>query len=295
MAENDISIDVKDGIGTITLNRPDHLNAFTISMILELVDALKECNENDDVRVVIVTGAGRTFSAGADLSGGLSNVYADMNDPELRNDDGSFNYSADTVRDDGGRITLQLFEMNKPVIGAVNGHAVGMGVSMLLPMDFRFASDKAKFAMPFVRRGICAESTVSFFLSRLVGLAKASDWLLTGRTFLADEALEAGLVSKLYAPEDVLPAAQKLAKEIVENTAPVSVALTRQMLWKGLTWDHPMEAHIWESRGMFTRTMSADTAEGAAAFFEKRPPNFSMTVSKDMPDFFPWWSPREYK
>jgi enoyl-CoA hydratase/carnithine racemase len=237
------------------------------------------------VRAVIVTGAGRAFCAGADLSAGRETFdYAKRE-----------GLSAETHRDGGGQVTLRIFEMKKPVIAAVNGPAVGIGATMLLPMDLRLASSEARFGFVFTRRGIVPEACSSWFLPRLVGISQALEWTLSGRVFPAQEALAGGLVSKVLAPDELLPAARALAKEIVDNTAPVSVALARQMMWRMLGADHPMEAHKVDSRGIFHMGASPDVAEGIAAFKEKRAPKFSMRVSRDMPTFYPWWEERAFK
>jgi enoyl-CoA hydratase/carnithine racemase len=285
MSYQQIQYDVADRVATITLHRPDKLNAFTRVMRDELVAAFSQADADDEVRAVIVTGAGRAFCAGADLSTGAE----------------TFNYAkreglnAETHRDGGGQVTLRIFEMTKPVIAAVNGPAVGIGATMLPPMDIRLCSSEARFGFVFTRRGIVPEACSSWFLPRLVGIAQALEWTLTGRVFDAKEALAGGLVSRLLAPEELLPAARAIAREIVDNTAPVSVALARQMLWRMLGADHPMEAHKVDSRGIFHMGASPDVAEGIAAFKEKRKPNFGMRVSRDMPPFYPWWQERNFK
>jgi enoyl-CoA hydratase/carnithine racemase len=251
------------------------------------------------VRVVIVTGEGRGFCAGADLSAGAKTFDYDARTdrPEkagvpIKN--GEVEWSHEGVRDGGGRVTLRIYDSLKPVIAAVNGPAVGIGVTMQLPMDIRIASETARFGFVFARRGIVPEACSSWFLPRLVGISKAMEWCATGRVFDAKEALAAGLVSKVVKPEELLPAAHALAREIADNTAPVSVALTRQMLWRMLGADHPMEAHKIDSRGIFARGRQGDAKEGVVSFLEKRPANFPDKVSKDMPSYFPWWKPRSY-
>ena len=285
MSYQQIRYDLAEGIATITLNRPDRLNAFTGVMRDELMDAFSRADADDEVRAVIVTGAGRAFCAGADLSAGSATFdYAKKE-----------GLNADTHRDGGGRVALRIFEMKKPVIGAINGPAVGIGATMQLPMDVRIASSEARFGFVFTRRGIVPEACSSWFLPRLVGISQALEWTLTGRVFGADEALAGRLVSKVVAPDALIPAARALALEIAENTAPVSVALSRQMLWRMLGADHPMEAHKIDSRGIFHMGASPDVAEGIAAFKEKREPNFGMRVSRDMPPFYPWWEERTFK
>jgi enoyl-CoA hydratase/carnithine racemase len=278
--------DVADGIATITLNRPEKLNAFTAQMRDDLVTAFDATDADDAVRVVIVTGAGRAFCAGADLSsGGKTFDYA------ARGDAAREAYKVgDVYRDGGGVATLRMFRSLKPVIGAINGAAVGIGMTMQLPMDIRMASADARFGFVFARRGITPEAASSWFLSRLVGMQTALEWCFTGRVFGAQEALERGLVRSLHAPADLLPAARALAREIADNTAPVSVALTRQMLWRMAGAEHPMMAHRIDSRAIQARGQSADAREGVSSFLEKRTPVYPNKVSADMPTFFPWAS-----
>lgn len=293
MTWKSIKLNVEDNIAVVTLSRPDKMNALTAEMIHEFVDVLDRCDSDDDVKAVIVTGDGRAFCAGADISGG-SESFADVSNDDARNPDGSVNYSSEAVRDGGGFITLRLYDMKKPVIGAVNGAAVGAGSTMLLPMDYRIASETAKFGFVFARRGIVPESASTFFLPRLVGISQALDWCMTGRVFGSQEALDGGLISKICSPETLLECAHTIARNIIDNTSPVSIALTRQMLWKSLGWDHPMDAHKLESRGVFSRSTSADAQEGVASFLEKRPAKYPQSVAKDMPDFYPWWEPENY-
>ena len=276
---------VEDGIATVTLHRPEKLNAFTTQMRDELVAVFDETDADDAVRVVIVTGAGRAFCAGADLSsGGKTFDYA------ARGDAARDAYKVGGVyRDGGGITTLRIFKSLKPVIGAINGAAVGIGMTMQLPMDIRMASTDARFGFVFARRGITPEAASSWFLSRLVGMQTALEWCFTGRVFNAQEALDRGLVRSLHAPDALLPAARALAREIADNTAPVSVALTRQMLWHMAGQAHPMAAHRVDSRAIQARGQSADAKEGVSAFLEKRAPVYANKVSTDMPDFFPWW------
>jgi enoyl-CoA hydratase/carnithine racemase len=261
------------------------MNAFTHVMRDELIDAFGRADADDEVRALIVTGAGRAYCAGADLSAGAS----------------TFDYAAregltpQTHRDGGGMVSLRIFEMKKPVIAAVNGPAVGIGATMLLPMDVRLASSDARFGFVFARRGIVPEACSSWFLPRVVGIGQALEWTLSGRVFGAAEALAGRLVSKVVAPDALLPMARALAKEIADNTAPVAVALARQMMWRMLGADHPMEAHKVDSRGIFTLGASADVAEGIAAFKEKRAPRFAMRASSDMPEFYPWWQERRFE
>lgn len=278
-----ILYDCRDRIATITLNRPDKLNACTPVMVDELIDALDAAGRDDAVRAIIVTGSGRAFCAGADLSNEVPN-----------SDVGELAGSDERIRDLAGRITLKLFDCPKPVIGAINGAAVGVGVTMTLAMDYRLASSDARFGFVFVRRGIVPEGCSTWFLPRIVGMAPALDWMLSGRIFSASEALEHGLVRSVHAAPDLLEAARAIAAEIAQNTAPVSVALTRQMLWRLSSADHPMEAHKIESRGVYATSRSADAREGVSSFLEKRPARFPLTVSRHMPNFYPWWTDRPY-
>ena len=279
---------VKDGVATVTLNRPDKLNAFTRRMRDELIEAFDIADADDGVRVLIVTGAGRAFCAGADLSAGTATFnYAKRGTKENPDDE--------EHRDGGGRVSLRIYSLKKPVIGAINGPAVGVGVTMTLPMDIRIASSAARFGFVFARRGIVPEACSSWFLPKVVGLSRAAEWLYTGRVFDAAEALAGGLVSRVVPPEELLPAANLLAREIADNTSAVSIALSRQMLWRMAGADHPMEAHKVDSRGICAMGASPDVAEGIAAFKEKRAPHFSMKPSSDMPDFYPWWQEPPFK
>ena len=280
--------DVADGVATITLNRPEKMNAFTETMRLEIAAAFDRTDADDDVRAVIMTGHGtRAFCAGADLTPeGGGSVFAN---PEPVSD-----LSDPRVRDGGGKLTLRLFESKKPIIGAINGAAVGVGATMQLPMDIRLASTSARFGFVFARRGIVPVACSSWFLPKIVGLPQALEWTMTGRVFDAEEALRGGLVRSLHAPEDLMPAAQALAREIADNTSAVSVAMTRAMLWRVPWADHPMAAHKVDSRAIYRLSRSADMAEGVASFLAKRPPAFPDKVSSDMPDFYPWWDEATY-
>ncbi|HXC56823.1 MAG TPA: crotonase/enoyl-CoA hydratase family protein [Rhizomicrobium sp.] len=299
MPYSEILTDIADNILTITLNRPDKLNAFTGTMMSEMIDAFQKANANDDVRCIIVTGAGRGFCAGADLSAGAATFDATKRaDRPERNagaaDAKDFNWSDERVRDGGGRLTLEIFESLKPVIAAVNGPAVGIGATMQLAMDIRIASEAARFGFVFSRRGIVPEAASSWFLPRLVGIQQALAWCFSGRVFDAQEALAGRLVQEVVPPDQLIARARTIAKEIVDNTAPVSVALIRQMMWRGLGMDHPMEAHKVDSRGIYSRGASDDVKEGVVSFLEKRPAKFPQKVSADMPPYFPWWAPRKY-
>src|SRR4051794_8316014 len=292
-----ILTEVADKICTITINRPDKLNALNTLMIGELIDAFDKADADDAVRAIIVTGAGRAFCAGADLSmgGAQFDGEARKDRPPVPNGpDGKPDLSHDAARDGGGRITLRIFDCHKPVIAAVNGPAVGIGVTMLLPMDVRIASSEARFGFVFSQRGIVPEAASSWFLPRIVGIAQALDWCFSGRVFGADEALEGGLVSRVVAPGELIETARHIARGYSEKTSPVSVALIRQMMWRMLAASHPMEAHRIDSRAMFHRGRGADVKEGIASFLEKRPPRFTDTVSGHMPDL-PWGDEPRYR
>jgi len=280
---------------TITLNRPEKLNAFNATMQRELIAAFDAADKDDDVRAIIVTGAGRAFCAGADLSSGADTFDRDARRGAIRRlADGRVDYSDPNVRDGGGRVTLRIFKCLKPVIAAVNGPAVGIGVTMQLAMDIRIASEAARFGFVFSQRGIVPEAASSWFLPRIVGISQALEWCYTGRVFPAQEALAGRLVSKVVPGDELLPTARAVARGIASKTAPVSIALIRQMMWRMLGADDPMEAHKVDSRGIYTRGRSEDVKEGVMSFLEKRPANFKNKISSDMPDFFPWWDEREY-
>jgi enoyl-CoA hydratase/carnithine racemase len=286
MAYEHILYEVRDHILTVTLNRPDRLNAFTPQMRQELIDAFDRADADDDVRAIIVTGAGRSFCAGADLEAGADTFDYEIRDGYLEPED---------HRDGGGQLTLRIFDTIKPTIAAINGPAVGIGVTMTLPMDIRITTFKARFGFVFTRRGIVPEACSSWFLPRIVGISTALEWVLSGRLFPADEAFRRGLVRSIHAPGDMLPAAERLAKEIADNTSAVSVALARQMLWRMLGADHPMEAHKVDSRGIYFSGKSSDAREGITSFLEKRPPRFTDKPSTDMPEFYPWWKTPQFE
>jgi enoyl-CoA hydratase/carnithine racemase len=274
---------VDEGIMTITLNRPDRLNAWTATMGRELIAAFDLADGDDAVRAVVVTGAGRGFCAGADLAAG-----GDTFDWRKRGGEGP-------PRDNGGQFTLRVFECTKPVIAAINGPAVGIGATMTLPMDIRLAADDARIGFVFVRRGIVPEACSSWFLPRVVGISRALEWVATGRVFSASEALEGGLVRSLHSRDELLGAAYGLAREIVDNAAPVSVALARRMMWRMLGAEHPMLAHRADSRAMFARGQSADAREGVRSFLEKRPASFPDHVTHGLPDVFAGWAAPEFE
>jgi len=277
---SEIQYDVSESIATITLHRPDKLNAFTGTMMNEMIDAFDLADADDDVRAVIVTGSGRAFCAGADLSARGNTFSRGGSDVQT---------NAGVPRDGGGMLTLRIFDSKKPVIGAINGPAVGVGVTMTLPMDIRLASTAARIGFVFARRGIVPEACSSWFLPRLVGISQALEWTYSGRVFEADEALAGGLVRSLHAPGDLLPAARAIATDIAEHAAPVSVALTRQMMWRNLGAPHPMHAHRADSRGILERGRSADVREGVESFLDKRAAVFPDKVGDGLPDLFPNW------
>lgn len=284
-----ILYEVSDRVLTITLNRPDRLNAQTRRMHAELIDAADRWDNDDAVRAVIVTGAGKGFSAGTDLKqsgwGGSKDLVEEF--PPT--------YVNGIRRDGGGALVLRLFDSKKPMIAAVNGAAVGVGATFILPMDVRIASENARFGYVFTQRGIAPESCSSWFLPRVVGIAKALDWVNTGRVFPAAEALKHGLVSEVVPPDQLLARANAIAREIAERTAPVSVAVSRQLLWRMLGAAHPMDANEMESQALSVLRTKADASEGAKSFLEKRPPKFTLRPSVDMPDTYPWWPQREFK
>lgn len=281
----EILYSVDGPVATIMLNRPDKMNAFTNRMLKEMIAAFDRTDADDDVRAVIVTGAGRAFCAGADLSGGGETFSKGGSDVAAK---------SGVVRDGGGLVALRIFESKKPVIGAINGAAVGVGVTMTLPMDIRVASEAAKFGFVFAKRGIVPEAASSWFLPRLVGISQAAEWCYTGRIIGADEALRGRLVRSVHPADELLDVARSIALEIADGTAPVSVALTRQMLWRMLGADHPMEAHRVDSRAINSRGASADASEGVMSFLEKRPARFPVTVSEGLPDVFPDWQDPQF-
>jgi enoyl-CoA hydratase/carnithine racemase len=299
MAYQTILYDVADNILTITLNRPEKLNAFTREMMLEMINAFEKADADDNIRAIIVTGAGRGFCAGADLSAGATTFDRTVQPDAAPSraaakNEADIDWSDESIRDGGGLLTLRIFKSLKPVIAAVNGPAVGVGVTMQLAMDVRLASENARFGFVFARRGLVPEAASSWFLTRAVGISQALEWTMTGRVFSAQEALEGRLVKKIYKPDELIPAARALAREIADNTAQVSVAMTRQMMWRMLGADDPMEAHKIDSRAIYERGRSGDAREGVSSFLQKRAAKFPDRVSKDMPPFYPWWQERKY-
>ncbi|MDA7725574.1 crotonase/enoyl-CoA hydratase family protein [Pseudomonadales bacterium] len=284
-----IIYDIDEGILTITLNRPEKLNAFTGQMMTEMINALDRADADDTVKAIIVTGAGRGFCAGADLSSGASTFDADASAPKAAQEEKK------SIADGGGLLTLRIFDCLKPIISACNGPAVGVGATMQCAMDIRLASTSAKYGFVFSKRGIVPEACSSWFLPRLVGISQALEWTYTGRVFSAEEALEKGLIRSVHEPEDLLPAARKLALEFADQTSSLSIALIRNMMWKMLGADHPVVAHNIDSRGVNAMGKSTDAKEGVASFLEKRPAIFPGKVSAEMPEFFPWWERREFE
>ncbi|MEO1729161.1 MAG: crotonase/enoyl-CoA hydratase family protein [Pseudomonadota bacterium] len=284
-----ILVEKADGIATITLNRPEKMNAYTRTMGAEIMAAMDDIDADDGVRAVIFTGAGdRAFCAGADLTpddGG--HVFSDPNEVD--------DLSDPKVRDGGGMLTLRLFESKKPLISACNGVAVGVGATMQLAMDIRLASETARYGFVFARRGIVPEAASSWFLPRIVGISQALEWCYTGRVFAAEEAKAGGLVRSVHAPGLLMNEAREIAREIAQNTSAVSNAMTRAMMWRLMSADHPMEAHKIDSRAIYRLSRGADAKEGITSFLEKRPPAYPDKVSEDMPDFYPWWEARMYE
>ena len=289
-----------DGIVTLTLDMPGRsMNVLSQSSMKDLADIIEKVATDDAIKGLVLTSGKGAFCAGADLSQCVKTC-----DYEARDDrpdkagsamkNGEIDWSDEKVRDGGGRLTLRIFESIKPVIGAINGAAVGVGVTMQLPMDIRIASTKARFGFVFARRGIIPEACSSYFLPRVVGISKALEWCYSGRVFDAQEALDGGLVRSLHEPEDLLPEARRIAREIADNTSSVSVSLTRQMMWRMLGADHPMEAHKIDSRAIYSRGQTEDAKEGVMSFLEKRQPEYPCKPSKDMPSFYPWWEERKY-
>ena len=291
--------EIEDQVLLLTMNRPERLNAFNSVMQTEFLEALDHADADDEVRAVIVTGEGRGFCAGADLSKGAETFDYDNQAEEAKADrasnEGRQEGSNAWMRDGGGLLSLRIYEFNKPIIAAINGPAVGVGVTMTLPMDIRIASTKARIGFVFSRRGIVPEACSSYFLPRVVGVSKALEWAYSGKVFDAEEALSGGLIRSVHEPEDLLPTARAIASEIAENTSAISVTMIRHMMWRMLGADHPMEAHKVDSRGIFHLGRGADAHEGVVSFLEKRPADFTMKTSEDLPEFFPWWEERHFE
>ncbi len=293
MTYSQIKYDVCDRILTITFNRPDKLNAMSNTLYREFMEALDRADADDEIGAIIVTGAGNAFCAGADLAGDDDTPFIPRR--YITEQTTSIDWRDWENRDRGGMLTLRLFECLKPVIAAVNGASAGVGATMQLAMDIRLASEKARFGFVFARRGIIPEAASTWFLPRIVGISRALEWCYSGRMISAQEALDGGLVRTVYTADELLPAAKKIAREIIENSSSISVALTRQMMWRMLGADHPMTAHQIECGAIKTVRQSLDAREGVQSFLEKRKPEFPLRVSQDMPDFFPWWRMRSYR
>lgn len=295
MTYNAIKYEVNNKIARLTLNRPEKLNAYNTEMSEEMRAVFDEIDGDDDVRVVIVTGEGRGFCSGADLEHGAKTFDYDARPDRVSGSaDGEVDYKNFQSRDGGGMLTLRIFECLKPVIGAINGPAVGIGATMQLPMDIRIASDKARFGFVFSQRGIVPEACSSWFLPKVVGISQALEWTYSGKVFDAEEALKGGLVKEIVPHDQLLDRAEEIAREIADNTSPVSVAMIRQMMWRLSAADHPMEAHKIDSRGVHACGRGDDAKEGVMSFLEKRKAEFASKPSKDMPEFFPWWDEREF-
>lgn len=273
--------EIESGVAIITLNRPERMNAFTAVMRRELIEIFESADRDDNVRAVIVTGAGSAFCAGADLSSGPATFDRSARDGQA--------VRVGEHRDGGGQVSLAVFRCRKPVIAAINGHAVGIGITMTLPMDMRIAAEDAKIGFPFTRRGVVPEACSSWFLPRIVGMTKALEWVCTGRVFRASEEAGSGLFNYVVPGERVLDKALSIAREIVQNTSAVSVALAKALLWHGQAEPDPQSVHLIDSKCFFYMGKGRDSYEGVESFLQKRPPRFSMRVSSDMPDFYPWW------
>jgi len=273
--------DIENGIATVTLYRPEQLNALTHTMRRELVEIFGAADKNDSVRAIVVRGAGKAFCAGADLSAGGSAFN--------RSEQLGRKVAIGEHRDGGGQISLAIFRCRKPVIAAINGHAVGVGITMTLPMDIRVVSEEAKIGFVFTRRGVVPEACSSWFLPRIVGISKAAEWIYTGRVFRASDEATSGLFNYVVPQAQVLDKAMTIAQEIAQNTSAVSVALSKALLWHGLAEGDPQSVHLIDSRCFYWMGHERDSREGVESFLEKRAPRFAMKVSTDMPDFYPWW------
>lgn len=285
-----IRLDVADGVATLTLDRPERLNAFTQQMADDVIAAFDTIDADDDIRAVVVTGAGRAFCAGADLAGAGATFQPGVGGIVGATEGGG----GRVARDTGGLVTLRIFACLKPVIAAINGPAVGIGASMTLPMDVRFIAEGARMGFVFGARGIVPDGAASWFLPRVVGISQALEWCLTARVFDASEAQAGGLVRSVVAAGDLVPTATAMAREMATNVGPVSAAVTRQLLWRMLGADHPMVAHRVDSQAIAQTGAMADAAEGITAFLEKRPPSWKLKVSSDLPGVFPWWEEPTY-
>ena len=280
-----ITIEQHENLAVLLLNRPEKLNAFTFLMMEELISAFNAIEEDDNLKAVIISGTGRAFCAGADLSSGKDTFNPSFDNFAVKEDD--------FRRDSGGILTLRMYKFLKPIIFACNGPAVGIGASMQLPGDIRIASEDAKFGFVFNNRGIVPDACSSWFLPKIVGISKALDLTFSGRIIESKEALDVSLISSIHKPENLIDDAIKIAQELIEKSAPVSIAITRQMLWRSFGQSEPYDAHVIESRAIDSRGASDDAKEGVNSFLEKRPAKFQNIISSDMPDFFPWWDDKE--
>ena len=281
MEYKNILLEQQDNIAVLSLNRPNKLNAFTFSMMEEMIAALDALDADDSVHALIITGKGRAFCAGADLSSGQDTFNPSFDDFAVQ--------ESDFRRDSGGILTLRMYKFLKPIVVACNGPAVGIGASMQLAADIRLASDQARFGFVFNNRGIVPDACSSWFLPKIVGISRALELTYSGRIIDAQEALQLNLVSSIHDSENLLSNAVDITKKMVQNSAPVSISLTRQMLWRSLESSGPYDAHVIESKAIDSRGASEDAKEGVSSFLEKRPAEFKNKVSSDMPEFFPWW------
>ena len=281
MDYKNILLEQRDNIAVLSLNRPNKLNAFTFSMMEEIIHALDALDVDDSIHALIITGKGRAFCAGADLSSGKETFNPSFDDFAVQ--------ESNFRRDSGGILTLRMYKFLKPIVIACNGPAVGIGASMQLAADIRLASDQARFGFVFNNRGIVPDACSSWFLPKIVGISSALELTYSGRIIDASEALKLNLVSSIHDSENLLDYAIDFAKNMVKNSAPVSIALTRQMLWRSLEGSGPYDAHIVESKAIDSRGASKDAKEGVNSFLEKRAAEFKNQVSSDMPEFFPWW------
>ena len=275
-----ITLEQDENLAILLLNRPEKLNAFTFLMMEELISAL-DLIEDDDSFHAVISGAGRGFCAGADLSGGKETFNPSFDNFAVQ--------EQDFRRDSGGILTLRMYKFLKPIIFACNGPAVGIGASMQLAGDIRIASENARFGFVFNNRGIVPDACSSWFLPKIVGISKALDLTFSGKIIDSQEALDISLISSIHKSENLMNDAKKIAQDLIEKSAPVSIAITRQMLWRSFGQANPYEAHVIESKAIDSRGASDDAKEGVNSFLEKRPAKFKNLISSDMPDFFPWW------
>ena len=287
-----IKYEVNESILTLTLNRPEHMNAFTVEMSEELIHAFNRASDEDEVRAIVVTGAGKAFCAGMDLTArGEGNAFGLNENLQPTIQDMHDNYESEEivngVRDTGGKVVLAIYDCKKPIIAAINGAAVGIGATMVCAMDIRLASEKARVGFVFNKIGITPEAASTWFLPRIVGISQSLEWCYTGDIIAAEELLETRFVKSLHMPEELLEAAYVIARKVVQHS-PVAIALTRQMMYRNSAQDNPREAHKVDSLAIFYQSLE-DGKEGITAFLEKRKPEYKSKVSTDMPHFYPWW------